>query len=80
MKSNQVFVLLFVIFVIFDSTESLFFGKRYRRRRKKPVVNPNNNDCYYDNQCSTGKCRRFDDYGCGIGSKLEIKGIKKPKK
>ena len=73
MKLNHLIAFLLVLFVTFDTTESLFFGKRlrYRRRRKKPVVNPNNNDCYYDNQCSTGKCRRFDDYACGFGSKFD---------
>ena len=69
MKLNQVFVLFFVVFVIFDDTDSLFFGRRTRRKQQPKRVNPNNNKCYYDNQCSTGKCRRFDNIFCGIGSK-----------
>ena len=69
MKLNQVFVLFFVLFVIFDGTDSLFFGRRTRRKQQPKRVNPNNNRCYYDNQCSTGKCRRFDNIFCGIGSK-----------
>jgi len=73
MKLNQVFVLFFVLFVIFDDTDSLFFGRRTRRKQQPKRVNPNNNKCYYDNQCSTGKCRRFDNIFCGIGSStLEI--------
>ena len=68
MKLNQLFVLCFFL-VIFDGTTSQFFGRNTRRKQQPQRVNPSNNQCYYDNQCSTGKCRRFDNIFCGIGSK-----------
>ena len=68
MKFNQLFVLCFFVFVIFDGTTSQFFGRRTRRKQQTQRVNPSNNQCYYDNQCSTGKCRQLDNIFCGFGS------------
>ena len=68
MKLNQLFVLCFFLFVIFDGTTSQFFGRNTRRKQQPQRVNPSNNQCYYDNQCSTGKCRQLDNIFCGFGS------------
>ena len=68
MKFNQLFVLCFFLFVIFDGTTSQFFGRNTRRKQQPQRVNPSNNQCYYDNQCSTGKCRQLDNIFCGFGS------------
>ena len=68
MKFNQLFVLCFFLFVIFDGTTSQFFGRNTRRKQQPQRVNPSNNQCYYDNECSTGKCRQLDNIFCGFGS------------
>ena len=69
MMLKQLFVLCFFLFVIFDGTNSQFFGRQARQRQQTKRVNPNNNSSYYDNQCHTGKCRRLDNFFCGVGSK-----------
>ena len=70
-KMNIKILALFLTFaLIIEDSQGLFWGRRRSNNRNSRRTNNGNTrrGCYSDNQCSTGKCLRRDNFFCGIGS------------